>query len=176
MVWIIGDPQDGVILPYGGPQSVRKRVARKIEAQTILANFGLPSDLGPDLFEIQIKGIIGPPALIEKLWGIVKNPEQDSVPLTVINEPQFEMYNNTQVVFSKVDIGQNGPQFDAETGDIVQDYDITFIEFAEASAIGNGDVAEPELDEPGIGFGGFEEFGEFITKDILGTLLPGFFG
>ena len=40
------------------PTSVKRRVMRKQEAKQILFDFPMPTDTGPDLFELQITGLI----------------------------------------------------------------------------------------------------------------------
>jgi len=164
MTWTIGDADDGVTLPFGGPQSVKRRVIRKKTAESILSQMPFPVDLGPDSFQMQIKGLISPAAEATKLWEIVKKADQDSIPVVITNESEFEDFSN-QYIINRSTVGISKPRFD-ENGKIVQNYDITFVEPPEN--IGNSDDAEKVTDEDGVGFG---DLGDDFVFDFLNFIL-----
>jgi hypothetical protein len=167
MTWIINNE---VILPFGGPQEVRRRLLRKQSAEAVIESFALPFDLGPDSFELNIKGLISPASEAQKLWQICEKAEQSSITITVENEPEFETFiNNSLYAVNRADIGMSEPRFDADTGAIVQDYDITFVQFP-GSDVQPTDSGELESDEAGVGFGSFDDFGSFIYSQIQGFL------
>jgi len=164
MTWTIDDANDGVTLPFGGPQSVKRRVIRKKTAQSILSQMPFPIDIGPDAFELQIKGLISPAAEADKLWEIVKRADRDSVVVSITNEPEFEFFTN-QYIINKSTVSISKPAFDAN-GKIVQNYDITFVQPPED--IANSDDGEKIIDEDGIGFG---DLGDDFVFDFLTFIL-----
>lgn len=168
----------GVRLPFGGPQKVNRRVMRKQTANKILEQFPLPFDLGPDSFELQLSGLISPPEAADKLYELAKRAETESMTITVNNDSfgqDADHFNriNGQYAVSRGDISITAPAFD-ENGKLVQKYNITFIQFAEQSDIGNGDSGDLVNDEPGISFGDINfSFGD-ILLDSFGNLFPNF--
>lgn len=174
MTWVIGDDVDGVILPFGGPQTLNRRVMRKQTADKILEDFPIPFDLGPDSFEMVMTGLISPAAEADKLWEICKRAEQESIQIVVLNEAEFAKFTGLYAV-SKGDISISGPMFD-ENGKSVQKYAITFVQFAEQGDLGNGDSGDSVGTEPGIGFGDIDiSFGD-IVFDTFGNLFPNLLG
>ena len=176
MGWFIFDADDGIALPFGGPQKVSRRIMRKQTANKILEDFPLPFDLGPDSFELQLTGLISPPAEADKLYEIAKRAESESITITVTNDTlgqdkdKFDKING-QYAVSRGDISISAPAFDSNNK-IVQKYDITFLQFAEQSDLGNGDSGDKSLDEPGIGFGDINlTFGDFDFLN-LADLFP----
>jgi len=163
MTWKI----DTIELPFGGPQSVKRRVIRKQTADKIISQFPFPVDLGPDAFEFQIKGLISPAELADQFWEDVKNPDKDKFVIEVTNDPEFEFFSGEYVV-NRSDIGMTKPQFDSVTGKIVQNYNITFVQFSQD--IGNGSTGDLNLDEDGVGFGDFNiDFNFDFVNFILGV-------
>ncbi len=156
MTWKV----DEIELSFGGPSGIQRRVLRKQTANKILEQFPFPVDTGPDAFELQLKGMITPALLADQLWEKTKAAEQPELRLEVSNDPEFEFYTGNYAV-NRSTIGMSKPRFDSATGKIVQDYNITFVQFAED--IGNGDTGDKGLDEPGVGFADIpENFGDFI--------------
>ena len=173
MAWDIGDDVDGVTLGFGGPQTVKRRVLRKQTADKILANFPLPIDLGPDSFELNIKGLISPASEAVKLWDIVKRADVDSIIVNVIGEPEFVQYTG-QYVINRADQGMSKPMFDAVTGKTVQEYNITFVQFTEN--VQNVDDGEKTLSEPGVGFGDIDLLFGDVVFDTFSNFFPNLFG
>ena len=174
MTWHIGDDVDGVELPFGGPQTLSRRVVRKQTANKILEQFPIPFDLGPDSFEMTMTGLISPASEADKLWEICKRAESESVIITVKNEPEFSKFNG-QYGITRGDLNITGPKFD-ENGGIVQTYTIVFIQFAEQSDIGNGDSQDIVNDESGVGFGDVNvSFGDVIFEPFQ-NFLPNLLG
>ena len=165
MTWTI---DANIILPHGGPQLVKRRVLRKQEADKLLEKFPLPVDLGPDSFKLQIKGLISPALLADQLWEVVKKAGQESIQIQITGEPEFEFFAGRYTV-NKADSGVKKPMFD-ENGKLVQEYDITFIAFTEQGDTQDIDTGDKILDEPGIGFGDFED----IFDDFADFIIPGF--
>jgi len=166
MTWTLDDAVDGITLPFGGPQSVKRRVIRKKTAESILSQMPFPIDLGPDTFELQIKGLISPASQADKLWEIVKRADRDSLVISITSEPEFEFFGG-QYIINRSTVGISKPRFD-ENGKIVQNYDITFVQPPEDT--GNSDNGENIGDEDGIGFGDLGDSFLFdFAKFILGV-------
>jgi hypothetical protein len=140
------------------PMSIKRRVLRKQEAKQILFDFPIPTDTGPDLFELQISGLIYPSSKAFALWELTKNADEASIQITVdeATEPDFALYNGRYAV-NKSEVGAEGVQQIADAGFVntegpVHKYDITFVQFAAQGNTGDTDVIDPESDEDGPGF------------------------
>ena len=158
---------DTIDLPFGGPQSVQWGVLRKQTANKIIEQFPFPVDIGPDSFTLQIKGKIVSKLEIEKLRETVKRAEKETAQLEVLpSSDEFSLYTGIYAV-SKAKIGQKGPQFDAATGKIVQDYDITLVQFAGGGSVSDGLTGDLNQDEDGVGFGDLNDLFEDIIIDIF---------
>lgn len=153
MAWKIGP----VTLPVP-PTTIRRRVMRKQEAKQILFDFPIPTDTGPDMFELQITGLIYPSNTAASLWELTKNADEPSIQIIVdeVNNPNFAQYNGRYAV-NKSEVFMEAPQYIDDPGFIggsgpVHTYDITFVQFAETGAIQDADIVDLEADEDGIGF------------------------
>ena len=167
---------DTIDLPYGGPQSVTWGVLRKLTANNILEQFALPVDLGPDSFELQIKGQISSGLEIEKLRETVKKAEKDTIQLEVLPEDdEFAIYTGKYIV-SKAKIGQKGPQFDGATGKIVQDYNLTLVQYADGGTISDGLSGDLNQDEDGVGFANLNDLIADIALDIFPNIFADILG
>lgn len=167
VTWIL----DTVDLPFGGPQSVQWGILRKQTANKIIEQFPFPVDIGPDSFELQIKGQIASGIEIEKLRETVRRAEKETAQLEVLpTTDEFSIYTGKYAV-GKAKIGQRGPQFDAATGKIVQDYDITLVQFAGGGVFSDGLSGDLNLDEDGVGFGNLND----LFDDILLDSFPNIF-
>ncbi len=166
MTWII----DGIILPID-PSLAERRVLRKQQASQILSSFPLPFDIGPQAFELTLKGLIWPPSLAKELWEQTKVAEAESIQIEVINDTQFEQYAGKYAV-NKESVKQDGPKFTKEAGSEVSvaAYDITFVQFGDSSAVGDGDGLDLDLDEDGVGFDIEDVFGSFDFDDFINTI------
>jgi hypothetical protein len=152
------------------PQTVKRRVLRKQEAKQILFDFPIPTDTGPDLFELQITGLIWPSSKAFALWELTKNADEPSIQITVdeVLEPDFALYNGRYAV-NKSEIGAEGVQQIVDDGFVnpegpVHKYDITFIQFAEPGNTSDSEVIDPISDEDGVGTDipdGSDEFFDF---------------
>lgn len=165
MTWIL----DTVNLPFGGPESVQWGILRKQTANKIIEQFPFPVDIGPDSFELQIKGMISSGVEIEKLRETVRRAEKETAQLEV-TDAEFDIYTGLYAI-RKAKIGQRGPQFDGVTGLIVQDYDITLVQFADGGSISDGLEGGLNLDEDGVGFGDLND----LFDDILLDSFPNIF-
>lgn len=139
------------------PTSIKRRVLRKQEAKQILFDFPIPTDTGPDLFELEITGLIWPSYKAFALWELTKNADEPSIQITVdeVLEPNFAFYNGRYAV-NKSEIGAAAAQSVADTGFVggigpVHTYSITFVQFGEPGAISDSEVIDPTSDEDGIG-------------------------
>lgn len=174
MTWIIDGGSDppierGIVLPYGVSE-VRRRVLRKDTAESVMQDFGLPFDLGPESFELHIRGLITPASEANKLWEIAKRPDRAAVTITVIDEPEFEMYSGYYLI-NRADIGLSRPMYDAETGKVVQEFDLAFINPSAEGTVGFADSEEVKLDEPGVGFGDIaQQLSDFLFETISPNL------
>jgi hypothetical protein len=156
------------------PTTMTRRVLRKQEAKQILFDFPIPTDTGPDLFELQITGMIWPSNKAFALWELTKNADEPSIQITVDeNDPNFGMYNGRYAV--------NKSQSTVSAAEEVKDagfiggsgplhrYDITFVQFADQGSTQDTDVIDPDGDEDGPGFdfpddtGDSFDFEEFIN-------------
>ena len=170
MTWQIGP----LILPID-PELVERRVLRKQEANSIFQQFGIPLDTGPAKFEFVIKGKIWPTELATDLWELAKKPEAEAIEITVTNDPEFEHYTGLYSV-NKSTVGSKGPQFVADAGfDNGKDgpavnYNITFIEYAEPGALGDGDSGDFDNDEDGVAFDFDTNFDFSTFINILGEI------
>ncbi len=166
MTWII----DGITLPID-PVSAERRVLRKQQANQILSAFPLPFDIGPQAFELTLKGLIWPPKLAKELWEQTKVAETESIQIQVLDDPNHLQYEGTYAV-NKESVKENGPRFVRDEGlDVsVANYDITFVQFGESSAIGDGDGLDLDLDEDGVGFDIEDVFGSFDFDDFINTI------
>ena len=164
---------DTIDLPFGGPSSVNWGVLRKLTANNILEQFALPVDLGPDSFELQIKGLISSGVEIEKLRETVKKAEKDTIQLEVLPiDNEFAIYTGKYIV-SKAKIGQKGPQFDGATGKIVQEYNLTLVQYAGGGTFSEGLSDDLVQDEDGVGFAALNDLIEDLALDIFPNLFEG---
>lgn len=156
------------------PESIKRRVMRKQEAKQILFDFPIPTDTGPDLFELQITGYIYPAFKAWALWELTKNPDEPSIQISVdaALEPNLAQYNGRYTV-NKSEISVEAAMSIADVGFVggegpIHRYDITFIEFAE-SVMSDADIIDPTLDEDGAAFdipdgtGDSFDFEEFVN-------------
>jgi len=160
---------DEIVLPFGGPESVEWGMIRKQTARKIIEDFPTPIDIGPDSMELKITGIISSGVIIDKLREVVKRAEKETAQL-IVTDPEFEMYTGKYAV-GRAKIGQKGPNFDAETGFIVQQYDLTLVQFAEGGLTEDGNTSDKELDEDGVGFGDLDSVFEDIISPHINLYL-----
>lgn len=171
MTWKI----DTITLPFGGPQTVQRRVLRRQTSNKIIEDFPIPVDIGPQSYELRITGLIhargNNGSNADQLWETVKAAENPTIQIIITDEPEMADYGGNKLyAVNKADVGMSRARFDASTGEIVREYDITFIEFEED--IGEQDTGELELDEDGIGNGDLNlSFGDFVF-DIFQNLFP----
>jgi hypothetical protein len=156
---------DTIVLPFGGPESVEWGMIRKQSAKKIIED-PFPVDIGPDTMELKITGKIASGVIIDQLREVVKRAEKETAQL-IVTDPEFVMYTGKYAV-GRAKIGQKGPQFDADTGLVVQDYTLTLVQFAEGGITEDGDTADKETDEDGVGFGDIDG----IFEDILIDQFP----
>jgi hypothetical protein len=139
------------------PQTIKRRVLRKQEAKQILFDFPIPTDTGPDLFELQITGFIYPSSKAFALWELTKNADEPSIQIQVdeVEEPNFALYNGRYAV-NKSEVGTEAVQIIDDAGFVggsgpVHKYDITFVQFAAQGNTADTDIVDPVLDED-VGF------------------------
>jgi len=168
MTWWIGPIQ----LPIP-PEEVEKSAVRKLEGESAIKQFGIPLDLGPDVFQFQLKGLIWPTVKAGQLVDMIKREDRDSIVVRT-DDPNFEAFTG-QYLVQKTSVKLSGPEFIKDTGFTggegpVHHYDITFVQFANQSSIANGDSLDLEGDETGIGFMIEEIFGKFQWTDFANTI------
>jgi len=170
MPWAI----EGIVLPID-PTKVDRSVLRKQEAASILQQFPLPFDLGPDTFKLNVKGFIFPSELADQLWELSKRPDSPSVQIEVTNDTEHEFYNGRYSI-NKSSVKRTGPEFIKVAGNdvAVHRFDITFIQFGEEGAINDGDSGDVDLDEDGTGFDIEDIFGTFDFDKFI-NVINGFF-
>jgi hypothetical protein len=162
MTWTL----DEIVLPFGGPNSVEWGMIRKQTAKKIIEDFPTPVDIGPDSMELTIQGKINDGKIIDQLREVVKRAEKETAQLTV-TDAEFDMYTGKYAV-GRAKIGQSGPQFDPATNTIVQDYQLTLVQFAEGGITEDGITGDKELDEDGVGFGDLDD----VFEDLLIDQFP----
>lgn len=175
MTWSIG----AITLPMD-PQSIHRGVARKQVVDKIIQQLPFAVDTGPDLYEVNIKGLIWPTTTVYQLWELVKKGENPSIEV-VTDDVDFAIYNGRYAV-NRFDEGVDGPRFIADAGFIngvgpVHSYDITLVQFGGSGLVADGNTGDLELDEDGVGFGDISlNFGDFNFEDFtfsFGDLLFG---
>ena len=159
MTWTL----DEFLLPFGGPESVSWGIVRKQVAKKIIENFPTPVDIGPDQMELTITGQVEDGAKIDTLREIIKRAEKETMQLTV-TDAEFDMYTGLYAV-GRAKIGQKGPQFNPDTGKIVQNYNVTMVQFAEGGLTEDGNTGDKVEDEDGVGFSGLDDIFENILID-----------
>jgi len=167
--WQIGN----TVLPIP-PSLIDERVLRKQTVDSIIDQFPFAIDSGPDSSELQLKGLIWPKAAKEALIEEIKNAEEPSTQIQVADDDiaAFGQYEGRFAV-NKSSVKIDGPNFTEDAGlDVpVWTYNITFIKFADQSNTADGDDANLEEDESGVGFGSIEDLlGNFDFDKFIFTL------
>ena len=85
------------------------------EDASILNQFPLPFDLGPETFQLVLKGLIWPSELADQLWELTKAAEEPSIQIEVLNDINFEIYSDRYAV-NKSSTKISGPQFIKDSG------------------------------------------------------------
>lgn len=153
------------------PASIQRSVARKQVVDKIVEQLPFAIDLGPDTYEVNIKGLIYPTYKVTQLWELVKKGENPSIEI-YNDDPDFALYNGRYAIARAVE-GVNGPNFIADGGFVlgvgpVHTYDITFVQFGDSGLISDGNTGDLELDDDGIGFGDINvNLGDFNFGDFL---------
>ena len=157
---------DEVVLPIF-PQKIIRKITRKPSINT--SQFGFPSmtDTGPDTFQLQVSGYIWDEVKAQELWELTKDASGEALPLSVTEE-KYDWINGLYAV-TRSNINRKKPMSTADAGVQVDvwEYDIIFVQYAESGAYEPGDTGGIDFDEPGVGFGNFE--------DIVGPWLFGAF-
>lgn len=166
MTWFIG-PID---LPID-PASVHRRVARKQTVDKIQQQLPFAVDTGPDLYELNITGLIYPEWKAWALWELVKKAEQVSIEIRITDE-RFAMFQGRYAV-NRAETGMDGPKYIADVDATldgvaaVHEYNINFIQFADQGSLADGDSADTLLDEDGVAFGDINiNMGDFSFGDF----------
>ena len=174
MTWQFGP----VILPID-PASIQRRVARKQVVDKLQQQLPFAVDTGPDMYELNITGLIWPEYKAWQLWEIVKAAELPVIEI-ITDDFHFDMYNGRYAI-NRADTGMSGPRFIADPASpdgvsTVHDYNVTFVQFADQGLLANGNSQDLELDEDGIGFGdininmGDFNFGDFTFPFDFGSI------
>ena len=156
---------DAVTLPIFPQQIVRKLIRKpNISATT----FGFPSmtDTGPQEFQLQIKGYIWNELRAQELWELTKNAEGEALALAV-TETKYDWINGLYAV-TRSNVNRKKSMTTDDDGEQVDvwQYDIIFAQYAETGSFEPGDTGGIDFDEPGIGFGSFEEVMGDWTFDV----------
>ena len=151
MTFTIGE----TVLPIF-PKEINRKLSRKPRMNVQQFGFPVPTDTGPQSFNLQIKGLIWDQIKAEELWELTKDAEGEVISVSVTEENYTwvnGLYSCTRSTVSKKKFQT------VDDGGVkeVWNYDLTFTQYAETGAFEPGDVGGIDFDEPGIGFGSFEE-------------------
>ena len=139
------------------PTSIVRKLVRKPTVNA--SNYGFPSlvDTGPDTFQLQIKGYIWDEVKAQELWELTKDASGEALSLAV-TEVKYDWINGLYAV-TRCNVNRKKPMSTEDDGidNDVWQYDIIFAQYSETGAYEPGDSGGVDLDEPGIGFGDFEE-------------------
>lgn len=141
----------GIQLPIE-PKSFRKKTIRVQKPTAVIGDFPDPGVNQPTKFEMQIKGWIFPKSLAVELDEATKNAETENLPVSVSDLGVEDTWLSGLYSVSRSDIAREKPIYDAETGEEVYSYTITFAKFADLGSDGPGEEGGPDEDEPGAGF------------------------
>ena len=145
------------------PKAINRKLSRKPKMNVQQFGFPVPTDTGPQSFNLQIKGLIWDKIKAEELWELTKDAEGEVINISVTEE-DYTWINGLYACTRSI-IGQKKFQTTVEAGITkdIWDYDLTFTQYAETGAFEPGDVGGIDFDEPGIGFGSFEDiFGPWV--------------
>ena len=149
---------DEVELPIF-PQKIVRKLTRKPSINN--TQFGFPSmtDTGPDTFQLQVSGYIWDEVKAQELWELTKDASGEALVIAV-TEDKYDWINGLYAV-TKTNISRKKSLSTLDAVSLysvdVWKYDITFVQYAETGAFEPGDTGGIDLDEPGIGFGDFED-------------------
>lgn len=147
MVWKIDD----IELPIE-PTTLDKRIIRNPQTSGTQYDFPSVSDTMLQSFTLKIKGLIWDETKAQQLWELTKDAEAEVIDLQV-TDTDHEWISGLYAA-GKSTIKRTGPKYDA-TGSPVYEYDITFIQYAEAGVMSPGEETGLEFDEPGVGAEGW---------------------
>ncbi len=161
---------DSLSIPID-PTSIERKVLRKQEATSILQQFPLPFDLGPDAFELTIKGFVWPSLLADQLWELTKQAEAPSIQIEVTDDEEHEVYSGLYAV-NKASVKRKDPEFITVDGKqkAVHRFQFTFVQFGEGGIVSDGDSGDIDLDEDGVGFDIEDIFGVFDFDNFLNVI------
>jgi len=144
----------GLVLPIE-PNSFKKRTVRTQQPVSVSGDFPVPTINQPTRFELQIQGYLWPRSLAQQLDEALKNAETEVVSVITTDDDSASPWLSGYYQVSNSEIDRSRPLYDAQTGEEVFLYDITFVKFADTGSVQNGDEGGPAEDESGSGFFGF---------------------
>ena len=147
------------------PNSIVRKLVRKPTVNA--SNYGFPSlvDTGPTTFQLQVKGYIWDEVRAQELWELTKDASGEALSLAV-TEDKYDWINGLYAV-TRTNINRKKPMTVNDDGEKdVWQYDIIFAQYAETGSFEPGDTGGIDFDEPGIGFGSFEEVMGDWTFDV----------
>tara|TARA_Y100001938_G_scaffold128710_1_gene182761 strand:+ start:18535 stop:19053 length:519 start_codon:yes stop_codon:yes gene_type:complete len=148
MVWKIDD----ISLPMD-PTLVERRIIRNAPTQPTQFDFPSMGVTSLQSFTLKIKGFIWDEVLAQQLWELTKDAESEIINIQITDDTDHEWIAGTYAA-AKSFIKRSGPQYVEETDGTnspVWEYDIAFVQFAEAGIDGPGEELFPEDEDPGIG-------------------------
>lgn len=146
------------------PQSIARKLTRKPTVTQTNYDYPVPTDTGPQSFNLEVKGLIWGSEKAQELWELTKDAEGEVISIIATgDEEDSYSWVNGLYACTKAEVKQMKNETTLDDGEqAVWKFSCTFTQYAEAGAFEPGDIGGIEFDEPGIGFGSFEEiFGEW---------------
>ena len=138
------------------PDTIVRKLVRKPQISSTSYSFPSMTDTGPDTFQLQLKGYIWDEVKAQELWELTKNASGEAISLSV-TEDKYDWINGLYAV-TRTNVNRKKPMTVNDDGEKdVWKYDIIFAQYSETGAYEPGDTGGIDFDEPGIGFGNFEE-------------------
>ena len=161
MVWKIDD----IELPIT-PTSLDKRIIRQPQSSGSQYDFPSVSDTMLQSFSLKIKGLVWDETKAQQLWELTKDAEAEVIDIQVTDDTDHEWISGLYAAGKSL-IKRTGPKYDS-TGAPVYEYDITFVQYAEAGVMSPGEETSMEFDEPGVGAEGWSEsLADYIFPDWI---------
>lgn len=152
----------GLVLPIE-PSKIKKRTIRTQQPVSVVGDFPNPTINQPTRFELQLEGYIWPRSLAQQLDEATKNAETENILVSTTDDITSFWITGIYSV-SNSEVFREKPLYDAQTGQEVYEYTITFVKFADAGSVQNSEEGGPVEDESA----GFFGFGDTVGFDSNG--------
>lgn len=166
MPWNISSTGGSITLPID-PADAKNQLLRQPRILQMQSTFPFPIDVGPQVYNTIVTGLIWPKTLAMQLNEMCKAATQQIVQIT----EDTAQYNGLYAV-DRATIERVGPEYSpaailAGNDGQVYHYEIWFVQFADQSTIQPGDQGSLSGTEPGIGTTDFSNFLGQVQKDIF---------